>query len=75
MCCLATYSTDDRPLSTARLYTLTQPGHSLWGVSEPNPFRADCLVPPRDLNATNGKVCGRLHAFKNSLIRLDLVGG
>ena len=26
------YSTDDSPLSTARLYTLTQPGHSLWGV-------------------------------------------
>ena len=38
------YSTDDTPLSTARLYTLTQPGHSLWGVAEPNPFRADCLV-------------------------------
>jgi hypothetical protein len=35
------YSTDDSPLSTARLYTLTQPGHSLSGVAEPNPFRAD----------------------------------
>jgi uncharacterized protein GlcG (DUF336 family) len=57
------YSTDASPLSTARLYTLTQPGHSLWGVAEPNPFRADCLVPPRDMNATNGKVCGGSIAF------------
>src|SRR5579871_1315236 len=29
------YSTDNTPMSTARLYTLTQPGHSLWGVSQP----------------------------------------
>jgi len=57
------YSTDGLPLSTARLYTLTQPGHSLWGVAGPNPFRADCLVTPRDLNATNGKVCGGSIAF------------
>jgi len=57
------YSTDGTPLSTARLYTLTQPGHSLWGVSEPNPFRADCIVAPHDLNATNGKVCGGSIAF------------
>ena len=57
------YSTDDAPLSTARLYTLTQPGHSLWGVSEPNPFRADCLAAPRDMNATNGRICGGSIAF------------
>jgi uncharacterized protein GlcG (DUF336 family) len=57
------YSTDDAPLSTARLYTLTQPGHSLWGVAEPNPFRADCLVGPNDMNATIGKVCGGSIAF------------
>jgi uncharacterized protein GlcG (DUF336 family) len=57
------YSTDDTPLSTARLYTLTQPGHSLWGVAEPNPFRADCVVAPRDASATNGKICGGSIAF------------
>ena len=57
------YSTDGLPLSTARLYTLTQPGHSLWGVGEPNPFRADCLVPPTDMNATSGKICGGSIAF------------
>jgi uncharacterized protein GlcG (DUF336 family) len=57
------YSTDGSPLSTARLYTLTQPGHSLWGVAEPNPFRADCLAAPRDMNTTNGKICGGSIAF------------
>ena len=57
------YSTDGNPLSTARLYTLTQPGHSLWGVAELNPFRADCLATPADINATNGKVCGGSVAF------------
>jgi uncharacterized protein GlcG (DUF336 family) len=57
------YSTDDSPLSTARLYTLTQPGHSLWGVAEPNPFRAECLVTPGDMNGTAGKICGGSIAF------------
>jgi uncharacterized protein GlcG (DUF336 family) len=57
------YSTDSLALSTARLYTLTQPGHSLWGVGEPNPFRAECLVAPDDMNATKGKVCGGSIAF------------
>jgi uncharacterized protein GlcG (DUF336 family) len=57
------YSTDATPLSTARLYTLSQPGHSLWGVAEPNPFRADCLVAPADMNTTNGKICGGSIAF------------
>jgi len=57
------YSTDGSPMSTARLYTLTQPGHSLWGVGEPNPFRADCLASPNDMNATNGKICGGSIAF------------
>jgi uncharacterized protein GlcG (DUF336 family) len=57
------FSTDGVALSTARLYTLTQPGHSLWGAAEPNPFRADCLATPRDMNATNGKLCGGSIAF------------
>jgi uncharacterized protein GlcG (DUF336 family) len=57
------YSTDALPLSTARLYTLTQPGHSLWGVAEPNPFKADCVVSPQDSGKTNGEVCGGSIAF------------
>ena len=57
------YSTDGNPLSTARLYTLTQPGHSLWGVAEPNPFRAECLAAPNNMNATTGMICGGSIAF------------
>jgi uncharacterized protein GlcG (DUF336 family) len=57
------YSTDTMPLSTARLYTLTQPGHSLWGVAEPNPFSAECLAPPDQSSHTDGKLCGGSIAF------------
>ena len=57
------YSTDTLALSTARLYTLTQPHHSLWGVAEPNPFNPDCIQPPRDADKTNGKICGGSIAF------------
>jgi len=56
-------STDTMPLSTARLYTMTQPGHSLWGVAEPNPFNIECLESPKDFSKTNGKVCGGQIAF------------
>ena len=61
------YSTDNLALSTARLYTLTQPGHSLWGVAEPNAFNPDCLVGPRDAGKTNGKLCGGQIAFGGGL--------
>ncbi len=52
------FSTDTLPLSTARLYTLTQPGHSLWGVSQPEPFDPECLDPGNDR-----KICGGAIAF------------
>src|SRR5262249_45698842 len=32
------FSLDTAPLSTARLYTLTQPGHSLWSLGQSNLF-------------------------------------
>jgi uncharacterized protein GlcG (DUF336 family) len=57
------YSNDVMPLSTARLYTLTQPGHSLWGVAEPNAFNPACLESPQDADETNGKMCGGSIAF------------
>ena len=61
------YSTDTMPLSTARLYTLTQPHHSLWGVGEPNPFNPACLESPNDSDKTDGKVCGGSIAFGGGL--------
>ncbi|HWB17440.1 MAG TPA: heme-binding protein [Vicinamibacterales bacterium] len=57
------FSTDAMPLSTARLYTLTQPGHSLWGLASSNTFNPDCLASPDDASASNGKVCGGIITF------------
>ena len=31
------FSTDQVPMSTARLYTMSQPGHSFWGAAAGNP--------------------------------------
>jgi len=61
------YSTDTLALSTARLYTLSQPGHSLWGVAEPNPFNPACVVSPQDSGKTDGKICGGSIAFGGGL--------
>lgn len=61
------YSTDSTPLSTARMYTLTQPGHSLWGIATTNPFSPDCLVKPGDAGKTDGKICGGEVAFGGGL--------
>lgn len=55
------FSTDEQPLSTARLYTMTQPGHSLWGAGAGNPFNPACLSEPKE--AEPRLVCGGLIAF------------
>ena len=34
------------PLSTARLYTFTQPGHSLWSLGQSNLFNPLAVAPP-----------------------------
>src|SRR6266545_7750477 len=39
-------SLDTFVLSTARLYTLVQPGHSLYGLNNSNPFDPDSLAAP-----------------------------
>jgi len=61
------FSTDDKPLSTARLYTLTQPGHSLWGAAAGNPFNPLCAGKPEDNGKGNGKVCGGSIVFGGGL--------
>jgi uncharacterized protein GlcG (DUF336 family) len=40
------FSLDALALSTARLYTFTQPGHSLWSLGQSNVFAANLLIPP-----------------------------
>jgi uncharacterized protein GlcG (DUF336 family) len=58
------FSTDDMPLSTARLYTLTQPGHSLWGIAASNPFAAsDVQGITQALASGPQKIEGGLIAF------------
>src|SRR5689334_20285623 len=37
------FSLDNLALSTALLYTFTQPGHSLWGLNISQPFNPDAL--------------------------------
>jgi uncharacterized protein GlcG (DUF336 family) len=67
------FSTDTLPLSTARLYTLTQPGHSLWGMAQPEPFRSDCLD-----DGSSKAVCGGAIAFGGGVPlyrRGGIVGG
>ena len=40
------FSLDSLALSTAMLYTFTQPGHSLWSLGQSNLFNSDLLVAP-----------------------------
>jgi uncharacterized protein GlcG (DUF336 family) len=61
------FSSDTSPLSTARLYTLSQPGHSLWSVANGNPLSAECLAPANDTARGIGKVCGGTIAFGGGL--------
>ena len=57
------FSTDTVPLSTARLYTLTQPGHSLWGGGAINAFNPQCLSTPQDYTRPGPRLCGGTVAF------------
>ena len=67
------FSTDTLAFSTARLYTLTQPGHSLWGVAQPEPFSPACLAADSDENVCGGAIAfgGGLPLYRNGRI----VGG
>src|SRR6266581_7997941 len=40
------FSLDSLALSTAMLYTFTQPGHSLWSLGQSNLFDPEFLAPP-----------------------------
>ncbi len=60
------FSTDTTALSTARLYTLSQPGHSLWGIASGNPSDPACLSTPAEPRGV-GRVCGGTIAFAGGL--------
>lgn len=57
------FSTDTLAFSTARLYTLAQPGHSLFGVWQPETFNPSCLAPLASRDGGVGKICGGAIAF------------
>ena len=52
------------PLSTAQLYTFSQPGHSLFGLSQSNPLNTDCLGKrPGGENRGSDRICGGIITF------------
>lgn len=52
------FSLDSLALSTARLYTFTQPGHSLWSLGQSNLFNPDFLAAPNDPKQGRGQIGG-----------------
>lgn len=57
------FSLDDGPLSTAQLYTLTQPGHSLWSLGQSNLFESKFLAPPAGQGGGKEQIAGGLIFF------------
>ena len=52
------FSLDTFALSTARLYTFTQPGHSLWSLGQSNVFDPQALAPPSGNDGGNNQITG-----------------
>ncbi|HSB26241.1 MAG TPA: heme-binding protein, partial [Pyrinomonadaceae bacterium] len=57
------FSLDSLPLSTARLYTFTQPGHSLWSLGQSNLFNPDFLAAPAGNSGGKNQFAGGLIFF------------
>jgi len=61
------FSLDTAPLSTARLYTLTQPGHSLSSLGFSNPFDSQFLAPTGGQGGGAGQIVGGMIFFGGGL--------
>src|SRR5687768_9193771 len=57
------FSLDTLALSTARLYTFTQPGHSLWSLGQSNLFDSRFLAPPAGNDGGKQQIAGGLIFF------------
>ena len=57
------FSLDSLALSTARLYTFTQPGHSLWSLGQSNPFSPDALAAPGGQGGGRNQIAGGMIFF------------
>lgn len=56
------FSLDALALSTAQLYTFTQPGHSLWSLGQSNLFESSSLIAP-GASGNQNKILGGLIFF------------
>jgi len=68
------FSLDILPLSTARLYTFVQPGHSLFGLNQSNPFSAKFLAPPSGQGGGNNAIAGGIITFGGGVPLYDASG-
>jgi hypothetical protein len=50
-------------LSTANLFTFTQPGHSLWSLGQSNPFDPQFLAPPSGQGGGANQIAGGMIFF------------
>ncbi len=57
------FSLDTLALSTAQLYTFTQPGHSLWSLGQSNPFKPQFVVEPPGEGGGKNQVAGGMIFF------------
>lgn len=57
------FSLDALALSSARLYTFTQPNHSLWSLGQSNPFNPDFLLAPGEQGGDRRRIAGGLIFF------------
>jgi uncharacterized protein GlcG (DUF336 family) len=67
------FSLDILALSTARLYTFSQPGHSLWGLNNSNPFNPDSLAAT-DSRGGNNRIAGGMITFGGGVPLYNLAG-
>jgi uncharacterized protein GlcG (DUF336 family) len=57
------FSLDTFALSTARLYTFTQPGHSLNSLGQSNLFNSSLLSPPSGISGGTNQIAGGMIFF------------
>jgi len=57
------FSLDSLALSTARLYTFTQPGHSLWSLGQANPFNPQFLAGTGGQGGGDNQIAGGMIFF------------
>src|SRR5882762_5808461 len=57
------FSLDSFALSTARLYTFTQPSHSLWSLGQSNPYSPAFLAPTGGQDGGKNQIAGGMIFF------------